>query len=106
MSSDAPVLHENLANETVPEGMGPNVASRCEFGHGDVEAGLKEADLVIERAFRTEAAHQGYIEPHACLASIGPDGHADLWCCTQGHFMVRSMCSALGAWDSRSASCG
>ncbi len=95
MSSDAPVLHENLANETVPEGMGPNVASRCEFGHGDIEAGLKEADLVVERSFRTEAAHQGYIEPHACLASIGPDGHADLWCCTQGHFMVRSMCSAL-----------
>ena len=99
MAADAPILHENLANETVPEGMGPNVASRVEFGHGDVEAGLKEADLIIERSFLTEAAHQGYIEPHACLASIGPDGHADLWCCTQGHFMVRTMCSTLLGLD-------
>ena len=95
MSADAPSLHEGIANETVPEGMSPNVASRCEFGHGDVEAGLKEADLVVERSFLTEAAHQGYIEPHACLASVGSDGQADLWCCTQGHFMVRTTCAAL-----------
>ena len=95
MAADAPVLHENLANETVPAGMGANVASRCEFGHGDVEAGLQEADRVIERSFLTEATHQGYIEPHSCLASMGPDGQADIWCCTQGHFMVRTMCSAL-----------
>ena len=75
------------------------MAERFEFGHGDVEAGFKQADLVIERTFKTEATHQGYIEPHACLASMGTDGVGDIWCCTQGHFMVRQVCSALLGMD-------
>jgi CO/xanthine dehydrogenase Mo-binding subunit len=59
-----------------------------EFGHGDVEAGLAAADVVVEREFRTRPVHQGYIEPHACVASVSADGQAELWCTTQGHFVV------------------
>lgn len=95
MQPDAPVLHENLGEDGKPS----NVASTCEFGHGDIEKGFAEADVVIERTFRTEATHQGYIEPHACLASVGPDGQGELWCCTQGHFMVRNTCAALLGMD-------
>jgi len=95
MAPDAPVLHEGRANETVPEGMSPNVMARHEFGHGDIEAGLARADRVLERTYRTEATHQGYIEPHACLAQMGSDGQADLWCCTQGQYMVRDTCAAI-----------
>lgn len=95
MAVDAPVLHEGRANETVPEGMSANVMAQHEFGHGDIEAGLAKADRVIERTYRTEATHQGYIEPHACLATMGPDGQAELWCCTQGHYMVRNTCAAI-----------
>lgn len=91
----APVLHAGRANESVPEGASPNIVARYEFGHGDIEAGLAQADRVIERTYRTEATHQGYIEPHACLAQMGPDGQADLWCCTQGHYMVRNTCAAI-----------
>ena len=47
------------------------------------------------RTFKTEAAHQGYIEPHACLASMTGDGKADLWCCTQGHYNVRAICADI-----------
>ena len=57
--------------------------------------GFKEADVIVERSFKTEATHQGYIEPHACLASVGPDGQGELWVCTQGHYMVRNTCAAL-----------
>ena len=95
MTPDAPVLHKGRSNETVPEGRSPNVMARYEFGHGDIEAGLAGADRVLERTFRTEATHQGYIEPHACLAQMGPDGQADLWCCTQGQYMVRDTCAAI-----------
>ena len=91
----APVLHEGRSDETVPDGMSPNVLSRYEFGHGDPEEGLNNADHVIERTYKTEATHQGYIEPHACLAQMGPDGQADLWVCTQGHYMVRNTCAAI-----------
>ncbi|MGR3519705.1 MAG: xanthine dehydrogenase family protein molybdopterin-binding subunit, partial [Roseovarius sp.] len=92
---DAPVLHEGRQQETVPGGMSANVIARSEFGHGDIDAGLKQADRVVERTFRTGATHQGYIEPHACLATMGPDGKADLWVCTQGHYMVRNTCAAI-----------
>jgi CO/xanthine dehydrogenase Mo-binding subunit len=92
---DAPVLHEGRQQETVPGGMSANVIARSEFGHGDIEAGLKQADRVVERSYRTAATHQGYIEPHACLATMGPDGKADLWVCTQGHYMVRNTCAAI-----------
>ncbi|HSF96660.1 MAG TPA: molybdopterin cofactor-binding domain-containing protein, partial [Thermohalobaculum sp.] len=95
MAADAPVLHEGGGDETVPAGMSKNVMQRFEFGHGDVEKGFKEADLVVERHFKTEATHQGYIEPHACLATMGADGQADMWVCTQGHYMVREMCAGI-----------
>ncbi len=95
----APVLHEGGGNESVPEGSSPNIMARYEFGHGDIEAGLKKADRVLERSYKTEATHQGYIEPHACLATMGPDGQADLWCCTQGHYMVRNTCAAILGLD-------
>lgn len=95
MKPDAPVVQEGRVQETVPPGMSANVTSYCEFGHGDLEAGFAEADHIIEREFRTAATHQGYIEPHACLASVTADGKADLWCCTQGQYMVRSVCAAI-----------
>ncbi|WP_127900319.1 xanthine dehydrogenase family protein molybdopterin-binding subunit [Solirhodobacter olei] len=92
---DAPVVLEGRALETVPAGMGANVTHRCEFGHGDLEAGFAKADKIVERSFRTAATHQGYIEPHACLASFTTDGRADLWVCTQGHFYFRTLCSEM-----------
>ena len=95
MKADAPVVLTGRALETVPAGMTQNVTNHCEFGHGDLDAGFAKADLLIERSFKTAATHQGYIEPHACLASVTADGKADLWCCTQGQFFVRTLCSAI-----------
>jgi CO/xanthine dehydrogenase Mo-binding subunit len=97
MKPNAPLLHKDMFTDGVdPKPKKPsNVARRFEFGHGDVEEGFKKADIIVERSFKTEAAHQGYIEPHAALASMGPDGSAELWCCTQGHYMVRDVCSQL-----------
>lgn len=97
MKPNAPVLHPKLFTDGVdpkPK-KASNIARRYEFGHGDVEAGFKQADIIVERSFKTEATHQGYIEPHACLANVSPDGSGELWVCTQGHFMVRDICARL-----------
>ena len=99
MADDAPVIREGAADKSVPEGMHPNVVRYHESGHGDVEKGFAEADLVIEDSFQTEATHQGYIEPHACLAQMGNDGKAEMWCCTQGHFNVQKICANLVGID-------
>ncbi len=95
MAPGAPVIRAGTADASVPDGLHPNVVRVHESGHGDVEAGFKEADLIIEDSFKTEATHQGYIEPHACLAQLGGDGKGQLWCCTQGHWNVQKICAAL-----------
>ncbi|MEM8790205.1 MAG: xanthine dehydrogenase family protein molybdopterin-binding subunit [Pseudomonadota bacterium] len=100
MKPDAPVIRESGGDESVPDGFSKNVMSMCEFGHGDVEKGFAEADLVMEKSFKTAAAHQGYIEPHACLASLGNDGRGELWVCTQGHFYIRNLCADVVGIDS------
>lgn len=94
MKKDAPVIRAGTADKSVPLGMHENVVRYHESGHGDLEAGFAAADMVIEDTFKTEATHQGYIEPHACLASMG-DGNGDLWCCTQGHWNVQKLCAAM-----------
>jgi CO/xanthine dehydrogenase Mo-binding subunit len=97
----APVLRKDC----ITEGVSPaptkasNVALQSEFGHGDVSKGFKQADHIVERNFRTEQTHQGYIEPHACVASISPDGTGEMWVCTQGHFVFRQQCAQLLGLD-------
>ncbi|MEM7258437.1 MAG: xanthine dehydrogenase family protein molybdopterin-binding subunit, partial [Pseudomonadota bacterium] len=76
-----------------------NIAKQSEFGHGNVTKGFKQADHIIERTFRTEQTHQGYIEPHACVASISPDGTGEMWVCTQGHFVFRQQCATMLGLD-------
>lgn len=97
----APVIHKDCFTKGVkptPE-KASNIAASSEFGHGNVKNGFKEADFVIERNFRTEQTHQGYIEPHACVASVSPDGTGELWVCTQGHFVFRQQCAQLLGMD-------
>ncbi|TMQ26601.1 MAG: xanthine dehydrogenase family protein [Candidatus Rokuibacteriota bacterium] len=45
------------------EAHGPNVASTLRFTRGDVEAGLREADVVVEQRYHTSMVHQGYLVP-------------------------------------------
>jgi CO/xanthine dehydrogenase Mo-binding subunit len=60
-----------------------------------VDAGFAEADLVVEGRYTTKAVHQGYIEPHACVAAWGDDGRCDVWSSSQGQFMVRTYCAKI-----------
>jgi CO/xanthine dehydrogenase Mo-binding subunit len=101
MRPGAPILHEDMITAGVePAPKTPsNVAKRVEVGHGDLDTGYRRADVVVERTFTTQPVHQGYIEPHACVASVSEDGQADVWCTTQGHWMVRAQCARLLGWE-------
>ncbi len=96
---DAPIVQAGRRGRHVPEGYSDNCTGWCEFGHGDLEAGFAKADKIITRTFKTSSTHQGYIEPNACLANMGADGRADMWCCTQGHFQVRNLCAQIMDMD-------
>ena len=95
MRPDAPVIREGAQDHTVPEGSPANIVSYMDFGHGDLETGFSDADFIMENTYKTEAAHQGYIEPHACVGQLGQDGKGEMWICTQGQWFIRKMCSAV-----------
>jgi CO/xanthine dehydrogenase Mo-binding subunit len=100
LAKDAPILHPHLRTKGVKPDSGPtNVAARVQFGKGDVAKGFSEAEYVIERTYRTQTVHQGYIEPHAVVARTNSDGQSIVWCCTQGAFMVRAYCAAVLGLD-------
>jgi CO/xanthine dehydrogenase Mo-binding subunit len=94
MKPAAPIVQPRVRSKYRP-GKRTNVAGVTTYGHGDVDAGFAKADVIIEKSYKTEQVHQGYIEPHACLASVGPDGQGELWVTTQGQFAFRNRCAAL-----------
>ncbi len=87
---DAPILLKDLRNKEEGDKQ-TNVAQHYQFKRGDVEAGFKSADYVIEREFNTAMVHQGYIEPHNAVGIYNSDGQATIYCSTQGAFDVRSL---------------
>ncbi len=97
MAENAPLLFPDMVTRGVePAPTKPsNVAKRTEFKVGDLEAGFASADEVVEMSFKTAPVHQGYIEPHACLARYGADGQSELWSSSQGHFVVRGYTAKL-----------
>jgi CO/xanthine dehydrogenase Mo-binding subunit len=101
LAPGAPILHADLRTKGLdPAPAGPtNAAARVEVALGDVEEGFANAEVVIEREFRTRTVHQGYIEPHAVIARTNEDGQSVVWCCTQGQFMVRAFCAKLLGLD-------
>ena len=72
-----------------------NIAKVVTFKKGDVEAGFKEAEVIVEGRYTTQPVHQAYIEPHACLATYAPDGQVTIHSSSQGHFMVRAYTAKL-----------
>ncbi len=103
MKDDAPVLHERLANlenanirpgglrDDDDTGKATNISNHFVFELGDTEQGFKDADIVVEREYRTATVHQGYIEPHSATAMWGEDGKLTIWCSSQGHFQIRDL---------------
>ena len=101
MADDAPVLHEGLITKGVEPAptKASNIAGKTEFAMGDIEKGFAESEVIIERSYTTEAVHQGYIEPHAVVASVAADGMVNIWCSSQGQFMIREFCAKLLGMD-------
>ena len=98
MKPDAPLLFEDMITRGVePAPTKPsNVSKRLEFQIGDLDAGLRRRPTsIVEKEFKTAAVHQGYIEPHACVARVDADGQTEIWSSSQGHFVVRALTAKL-----------
>jgi CO/xanthine dehydrogenase Mo-binding subunit len=97
MAPGAPVLHDHLYTEGLEArpAAPSNIAKRNRLARGDLAAGFAEADAIVEGRYVTPATHQGYIEPHACVAAWAEDGKCEVWSSSQGQFMVRTYCAKV-----------
>jgi xanthine dehydrogenase molybdenum-binding subunit len=93
MRENTPLVHDNLLHTS---SMGEaskqpsNIDAYMKYAKGDVEEGFAEADVIVEREHETASVHQGYIEPHNATAFWNIDGQLNIWCSTQGPFVVRA----------------
>src|SRR3974390_514854 len=91
LKPEAAILHEFNKFAGRPS----NIVGKLEHKKGDIADGFGKADVIIERTFTTRPVHQGYIEPHACLVSVGADNKTTIWSSSQGQLMVRAMTTLL-----------
>jgi CO/xanthine dehydrogenase Mo-binding subunit len=95
IAPNAPLVHDGMTTRNVTPPTPSNITRRWEASMGDIDAGFAIADTVVELSFDSVPVHQGYIEPHACVAEVKPDGRVDLWVSSQGHFQMRDLAATL-----------
>jgi CO/xanthine dehydrogenase Mo-binding subunit len=99
----APLVRQDAKTVTGPDGQElRNICAETHFAYGDVEKAFAESDHVFEDTYSIPRVHQTYIEPHACLAKVEPNGRVTVWTSTQSIFAIRSgVASSLGIPQSR-----
>ena len=80
---------EAMKEDAYPIHEGGNIAEVVNLNQGDVDEGMKEADLVFEDRYTLPGIHQAYIETHAALASYDANGKLTVWSPTQDAWSVR-----------------
>lgn len=98
MASKAPLIHPELKPKGFDAGAAPlrNAGARTLIERGDVAAALAAPGALIgEVATITDTGHQGYIEPHACVAESDPTGFVTVWASTQGAFQTEIQTSVI-----------
>jgi CO/xanthine dehydrogenase Mo-binding subunit len=78
-----------------------NVISRWKIRKGDVEAGFREADVVIERTYRTPFIDHAFIEPEAGVGWLDDNGVITIRVATQVIEHFRDVANVLGLPHSR-----
>ncbi len=88
----APLVHEDWQNYEAPDGMGRegNICSRTRIHKGDVERAFAEADLIVERKYKTGIQHQGYTEPRVAVAAVDGQDVLTIWTSTQLPFNIQA----------------
>ena len=68
LADDAPILHGDRFPDGKPKEP-TNLAAHITMQVGEPDAAFEKADVIVERTYSVPMCHQGYIEPHACVAT-------------------------------------
>ena len=78
-----------------------NVVAQYKIRKGDLEAGMAEADLIVENTFKMPFVEHAYLEPDAGVAWVDEQGVINIRVCTQVIEHFRSIARALGMPQNR-----
>ncbi|MGI9100873.1 MAG: molybdopterin-dependent oxidoreductase [Terriglobales bacterium] len=84
----APVIHDEPDSTGIHDAK-RNIAAYIKKELGDVEQAFREADIVIEREFRTHRQHHASVEPHISIAWLDEDDRLVIRTSTQVAFHTR-----------------
>ncbi|HRA47934.1 MAG TPA: xanthine dehydrogenase family protein molybdopterin-binding subunit [Thermomicrobiales bacterium] len=73
----------------VEEARSVNISNSVNFERGDVATAFANSAATAEILIRSDAVHQGYMEPQICLVAIDALGKYDVYTSTQAAFMSR-----------------
>ena len=77
------MLHDEITLKENQLRIESNIACTLDNQEGDVETGFKEADIVIERTYRTNRRYHLQLETKRVLVKPEPDGGVTIWSTTQ-----------------------
>lgn len=81
--------------QPTPPGGRPNVADAFSGAHGDIAAGLAEADVVVAQTCRSHRAQHAHLETHGAIGWLDGDGRLTLRSSTQTPFLTRDALATL-----------
>ncbi|MAG13703.1 MAG: hypothetical protein CMN78_03800 [Spirochaetales bacterium] len=89
IQDDSPIVRSSASERL------NNVCSEKRYSRGDIERGFEIADVIAENEYFVPAAHQGYMEPHCCIAKYERGGTLRVWSGVQGQFNARAELARL-----------
>jgi xanthine dehydrogenase molybdenum-binding subunit len=95
MKPDAPRIHERIMKGDRWIEVENNIAARLDYEEGDVEWGFEEADVVVDRTFKTGKRYHMQLEPKAVLVVPEPGGRITIYTTTQSIHNTRILISQL-----------
>ena len=91
LKEGAPLLHEK-----------GNIMHTMELRKGDVEKGLKEADVVVEGEYKTQCMDHAFLEPPGGVGIYDEaEGTITIWCGSQYAFRDQLQIARSMGWDPR-----
>ena len=102
MADDSPLVHPEVLDikgmfYDMPKAQNHYIV--WDWVKGDVDAGFKEADLIVENVYTTPNVHQVYMEAHNQVTSIDDDGVLHVWAPSKAPYSARNQSAAALGLD-------
>ncbi len=92
MAPNAPLVHDDAVG---------NIAHEFNFTRGDVDAGFKASDCIVDGTWQSQRQWHTSLETIGCVAQFS-EGRYTLWCNSQTPYLARGRyCTALGIPESQ-----